>query len=296
MIPRGSRLGRLPDFVIVGAPKAGTTSLAHYLGSHPDIFMATPKEPDFFNDWRDNGRWVRGVSWYRWQFRTGKRVAGEATPLYAAWPVRPSAAERMGRVIPGARLIYVVREPFARLSSHYLMAQRQGRFAGTFDEFVTSPVVPHGDEGALAVACCHYGTQLRHLLRFFPRERILVLELTELAARRAEALATVFRFLGVTPLVDVPAFEDVRNRAEDAVHPNAAGRRLLASLPARMLQTALPRPVFRRLRRRVMARYHEPPHEPRLSPAIEAALAISFRNEVAELRLLSGLALPSLGP
>ena len=45
-----------------------------------------------------------------------------------------------------------------------------------------------------------------------------------------------------------------------------------------------------------MARYHEPPHEPRLSPAIEAALAISFRNEVAELRLLSGLALPSLGP
>lgn len=287
-------LGRLPDFVVIGAPKAGTTSLAHYLGAHPDIHMSSPKEPDFFNDGRDHGRWGRGLPWHRWHFRTAKRLCGEATPVYAAWPARPEAMARLHQVLPGARLIYLVREPMARLRSHYLMAQRQGRYPGSFDAFAQSAVVPHGDEGALALACSHYGTQFRHLLQFFPRERILVLESSVLARQRAEALTTVFGFLGVEPLTGLPAFETTRNRAEDAIHPNAAGQRLLASPPARVLQWALPRPLFRSLRRQVMARYHEPPPTPALSAPVEASLRARLREEVADLRARSGLPLPSL--
>jgi hypothetical protein len=77
--------GRLPDFIVIGAAKAGTTSLHFYPSLHPEIFMSTPKVPRFFADAPEPlGRWHPGEVWYRRLFVTTKRLAGETSPTYAA--------------------------------------------------------------------------------------------------------------------------------------------------------------------------------------------------------------------
>src|SRR5947208_14127778 len=103
---------RLPDFLIVGAMKAGTTSLAAWLRAHPDVFMPPQKEIHFFD-----AQWERGVPWYADQFAGAPEGAlvGEATPAYM---VTTAFLDRMASVVPNARLLVVLREPVARAWSH----------------------------------------------------------------------------------------------------------------------------------------------------------------------------------
>ena len=283
-----SLVGRLPDFVVVGAPKAGTSSLARYLSLHPDIHMSRPKEPNFFNDAAHYGRWNRGTLWYRTQFRSGKAVCGEASPGYAAWPARPSVAERMGATIPAAKLIYLVREPLGRLRSHYLMQARQGRFEGSFDAFTSSP-------GAADAHCAsRYGTQLQHFLEFYPLERILIVESADLATRRDQTMAAIFRFLGVDDRFRSAGFTEEHNTNADRMFPSAGGVRLLRSTPMKLLQWGLPRRAFWKVRKLALRPFRGSPPPASLSPGVEASLRAEYQGEVALLRDLSGLPLPSL--
>jgi len=286
-----SLAGRLPDFVVVGAPKAGTSSLARYLSLHPDIHMSHPKEPNFFNDAAHYGRWNRGILWYRSQFRSAKAVCGEASPGYAAWPARPRVAERMQATIPAAKLIYLVREPLGRLRSHYLMQVRQGRFEGSFDAFTSSP-------GTADAQCAsRYGTQLQHFLEFYPLERILIVESADLATRRDQAMAAIFRFLGVDDSFCCEGFAEEYNVNADKTFPDARGVRLLRSAPVKLLQWALPRRAFWKVRRALLRPFAGDPPPATLSPGVEASLRAEYQGEVALVRELSGLPLPSLeGP
>lgn len=283
-----SLAGRLPDFIVVGAPKAGTSSLARYLSLHPDVHMSRPKEPNFFNDAAHYGRWNRGTLWYRTQFRSKKVLCGEASPGYAAWPARPLVAERMRATIPAAKLIYLVREPLSRLRSHYLMLVRQGRFEGSFDALTSSPAV------ADAHCASRYGTQLRQFLQFYPREQILIVESAALATRRDETMATIFRFLGVDDTFRSEGFAEQYNTNANKTYPDARGIRLLRSAPVKLLQWGLPRPAFLKLRRRLLRRFVGSPPPTTLSPDIEASLRAEYQREVAMLRELSRLPLPSL--
>ncbi len=108
----GSR--RLPDFIILGAQRAGTSSLYYYLSQHPQILPAVRKELHFFDD-----HYRRGLGWYRSQFPTrGARgtITGEATPYYLSHPHAPA---RIQRLLPQARLIVLLRNPVERAISHY---------------------------------------------------------------------------------------------------------------------------------------------------------------------------------
>ncbi|HVM40035.1 MAG TPA: hypothetical protein VM618_04550, partial [Acidimicrobiia bacterium] len=102
--------GRLPDFVIVGSMKSGTTSLFQYLGLHPGVGLPARKELDFFVAHRN---WRRGEGWYRSQFApvADGLVTGESSPNYTMRHLFPGVAERMAAVVPDARLLYVVRDP-----------------------------------------------------------------------------------------------------------------------------------------------------------------------------------------
>lgn len=113
--------GRLPDFIVVGATKAGTTSLDQYLAMHPQIHMARPKEPRFFTVGNPSSNYHRGVAWYRGLFRSERLCCGETSPQYTHWPTRSGVVERMHALVPKCRLIYLVREPWARIRSHYYM-------------------------------------------------------------------------------------------------------------------------------------------------------------------------------
>ena len=107
---------RLPTFLVIGAPKAGTTSLHDHLRGHPDVFMPTRKEPDFF--FRD-AAWREGIASYARLFRRAGSVTavGETSTSYSRYPHVPDVPERIALVVPDARLIYLVRHPVERMVS-----------------------------------------------------------------------------------------------------------------------------------------------------------------------------------
>src|SRR5579859_6236482 len=112
----------LPNLIIIGAPKAGTTSLHRYLELHPQVFMASEKELRYF--WRDD--WRERRAWYESRFDSDAPVRGEATPAYAAYPHRPNVPERMHELVPQAKLVYLVRDPIERLLSHWVQRRSDG--------------------------------------------------------------------------------------------------------------------------------------------------------------------------
>ncbi|KAB2653893.1 MAG: sulfotransferase domain-containing protein [Verrucomicrobia bacterium] len=279
--------GRLPDFVVVGATKAGTTSLDFYLSLHPEIFMPRPKEAWFFMDGTHRSNWHRGEDWYQSLFKTTKRLCGEATPAYSQWPSRPRVAERIHRLMPGAKLIYLVREPLARLRSHYLMEARIGLTHLPFPDYIGA--FPH------AMDASRYGTQLRNFLRFFPLHRIHLVESSRLATDTRETVREVFGFLGVDPSFDSPLFEQRLNVTRDQPFASPLGRRLLAAPWLGRLKRRLPPARFRRVRDALLLPFRVPTPDLALPDAMERALREDFRGEIESLRSLSGLPFASLG-
>src|SRR3989338_3833819 len=127
----------LPNFLIIGATKAGTTSIHNYLGQHPEIFVCPHKETNFFaqdsatcflgdaiNTREDYEREFEGVK--------NEKAIGETSPAYLAVPTAP---ERIHGLIPHAKLIAILRDPAERAYSHYLMRRRQKReFRSSFEQ------------------------------------------------------------------------------------------------------------------------------------------------------------------
>src|SRR3954469_1261824 len=96
--------------------KAGTTTISGTLTAHSDVFMCTPKEPQFFTT-----RWNRGLSWYESLFASAgdAHARGDGSTSYTDFPRKPEAAGRMAATVPDLKLVYVVRDPIARMRSHY---------------------------------------------------------------------------------------------------------------------------------------------------------------------------------
>lgn len=186
-------VGALPDFVLIGGMKCGTTSLHHYLGCHPEIATSDPKELNFFfgDTPGTAGNWWRGVDWYADRFPADARVRGESSPGYTS-PDHPQVAARLARVVPDARLLYLRRDPWERAVSQYLHHRRDGDERRPLAEAILDPDSQY-------VARSRHRERLRPFLDRFAPDRILVLEHRELLERRPATLRRVFRFLGVDP-------------------------------------------------------------------------------------------------
>lgn len=181
----------LPNFVIIGAMKAGTTSLYQYLGTHPEIFMTSPKELSFFSF-----NWERGQSWYESQFEAAgeARALGEATPNYTKAHLWPDAASRMASLIPAARLVYVLREPVERCRSHYLHHVADGVERRPIERALREEEEPQTLD---YLQTSRYAFQLERYLEHFHRRQILVVLSDHLMHRRLDTLQRVFGFLDV---------------------------------------------------------------------------------------------------
>jgi len=190
---------RLPSFLIIGVPKAGTTSLAAYLAGHPDIFMSREKELHFFDrDEKDEG-------WYREQFLdAGAATAvGEATPTYI---LSRKALSRMASLLPDAKLIVLMRDPVDRAYSHYWwnrpMYERRDFATAVRDETHrnASDRPLDGDDDSLYRTYTGGGRYLELLRRVFvhyPRGSVLPVFLEDLRRDPAGAYGEVCRFVGV---------------------------------------------------------------------------------------------------
>src|SRR5215210_8660249 len=152
----------LPNLLIVGAAKCGTSSLHRYLDEHPEVSMSRPKETNFFvrDDWREQ------VAWYESRFPTPAPTRGEASPSYSLFPYFRGVPERVHSLVPEAKLIYLVRDPLARLVAHYLDMYGLHIEHRPFEEAVGDP----DEERNLYLAGSRYATQLEQFLAFYPPE------------------------------------------------------------------------------------------------------------------------------
>jgi hypothetical protein len=181
----------LPNFLVIGAMKAGTTSLYHYLKVHPQVFMSPTKELDFFVE---ELNWARGLDWYKRQFEyaTHDRVAlGEASTSYTMYPHYQGVPERISKNLPEVRLIYVVRSPIDRIRSQYQHNVITGTERRSIDEAVF--------ENPVYINCSRYAFQIEQYLEYFSRERLLIITSERLDRDRLASTRRIFEFLGVDP-------------------------------------------------------------------------------------------------
>lgn len=205
----------LPTFVIIGAQKAGTTSLHFYLDQHPEIFLGAFKEPNLFladsdvkgdyyalepffygSSSRDKRRSLSDDQILRRMFRgyAGERIIGEASPYYTCAPSGVETPGRMFRLRPEMRLVYVLRNPLDRIVSNYVHDVRIHDLIGhpISDDFNTRlRTRSHFLEASL------YFKQLERYLAFFPVEQIHVLLFEELVSHPDSTLSALATFLTV---------------------------------------------------------------------------------------------------
>jgi sulfotransferase family protein len=189
--------GDLPNVLVIGAMKCGSTSLHHYLDAHPDIAMSEKKELNFF--YRP-GVWNKGLEWYRSQFDPGAPLRGESSVNYTKSPRASGlAAPRMHRLVPHAKLIYMVRHPIERAVSHYLHTRAEGNEERPLPQALSDLTGPY-------VSRSVYYANVEPFLRHFPAESLLVVPQERLRSQRAATLRAIFSFLGVDADIDRPEF------------------------------------------------------------------------------------------
>ena len=214
----GARAGRgaLPNLVVIGAQKCGTSGLHYYLSLHPETWMSRPKELNFFLEERN---WGRGLEWYAKHFDAGAKVRGESSPNYTAYPHHLGVAERMAQTVPDAKLVFIVRDPLDRIAAHWVHNFAKRREKGSLRETLTHPNTTY-------LMRSRYHMQLQRFLEHYPRERILVLEQGDLRSRRAETLRQVFDFAGIDPDFTHPHFEAERHQTSRKTRATRLGARL----------------------------------------------------------------------
>jgi hypothetical protein len=227
----------LPDFLIIGAQKAGTTALYSYLREHPAIAGPPWKEVSFF----DRHFW-RGDAWYRGHFpnrlylrrvraRAGvEPIVGEASPSYVFHPLAP---QRVAALVPDVRLIVLVRNPVDRALSHYhhevalgreplpfedALEQEDARLEGELERMLEPRYFSHAWWNFTYRARGRYAEQLERWLEIFPRERLLVVPSEDLLDRPAETYGQVLDFLGAPPH-ELGSYPRVFERAYAEMNP-----------------------------------------------------------------------------
>ena len=294
----------LPNFLVLGAARCGTTSLHYYLAEHPDICMSSIKEPNHFlfeqtpsgprpciADNRIVAKSVPERDRYERLFSTPAAAVGEASPLYLYTRETP---ELIRAAVPDARLIAIVREPVDRAWSHFVYVNDDlgERTAAAFEEAVDREL-PMGYEpyrtGTHFLRLSAYGEQLRRYRDTFPADQLLVVSYDALIGRTDETLAAMCRFLGVD---DTHSFDTtVRYNPSSGETSLVARLDRLARPTYPYLKRALPARLTGRLARsraRLRAAQRADGEDP-LPPDLRKRLQEHFRPDVEWLAAETGI-------
>ena len=214
-----SHLRGLPDFVIIGAQKCGTTSLYHFVAMHPAVVPAPEKELGYFTT-----KYRFGKQWYRSNFPTNlsrrsfykktgqKLLSGEASPLYLFYP---GVSGRMKGTLPDVKLIVILRNPVDRAYSNYHHTVREKwetlsfekaieleeeRCAGEREQMIRDPdFVPVHYKRHTYLAKGVYADQLENWFKHYSRKQFLILTTEDFRKNSQQTLDQVFDFLGLSP-------------------------------------------------------------------------------------------------
>jgi len=223
----------LPDALIIGAMKCGTSSLHYYLTQHPGVIAPLRKEVHYFDL-----NYGRGADWYRANFgRTGQPGLNlDSSPYYL---FRPGVPQRAHALVPDARLIVLLRDPVRRAYSHYRHERDKGRESMAFEDAIAAEPERIGVAAArLArgeiersvehqyfsyLARGRYAEQLERWLEYYPRERLLVLRFEDLAKNPLAVLNRTLQFLEL-PGMSVATLEARNSRRYPPMNPETAQR------------------------------------------------------------------------
>ena len=287
----------MPNFLVIGAARSGTTSLHHYMRVHPEIFMSPVKEPNFFAfegerfdvqheapGWR---HWSRHSTPHPAEYRTlfrhvkAEKAIGEASPSYMR---SPGAAERIRRTIPGARLIAILRDPAERAYANYMGRLRDGteRNQDAHDA-ICGALSGQGPDWRreVYIDLGFYHARLRPFYDRFDRDRIRVVLFDDFVRDRHAVLRELFSFLGVDPAFE-PDTSIVYNSSGRIVNPLLRFAWTNSNALRARVQPWLPRPVREAGWALVQRNLSRPP----LPPDLRAALVERYRADILKLERL----------
>lgn len=261
----------LPDFIIIGGMKSASSTLHEQLARQPGFWMSRPKEPNYFSD---DKNFARGFDWYASCFAGAgnQHIVGESSTHYTKLPTHPFTVDRMVRALPRVKLIYVMRHPIDRLTSHYVHEITVGRIKVGLEEAVQRypELVDYG----------RYSMQLATYLLAYGPEQVLPVFYDRLLAHPDEELARIGAFVGAPgPL-----------RWDHSLKPQNVGRQRLRNSPLREFLVQLPvlTPIRRRLIprplvERIKALWRINMDPPQVSPDLAARLCDVFDPDLARL-------------
>ena len=259
----------LPDFVIIGAMKCGTTTLAAQLAAQPGVFITTPKEPNFFSD---DAVFARGLPWYENLFDAARPgdLRGEASTHYTKLPSHPHTLDRLLPVLPGAKLICMIRNPLDRAVSHYIHEWSMGKMSGDIEAAF--------DQHPELIDYGRYGHQLAPWVESFGRTALFVSSLEVMTAAPQALLDRLSAFLGRPGLV-WQAEKARENVSAERVRRMPLQGLLIDNPVATVLRrTLVPKALRDRIRKG-----RQMQDRPRLTPALRARLEAIFAEDHARL-------------
>ena len=249
----------LPNFLILGAARAGTTSLYYYLRQHPEVFMSPIKEVNFFaydissmeqlTNLSEHDFPIKTITDYQKLFKPGKdsKAIGEASPRYL-W--HPSAPKKIQQMIPDAKFIVILRNPIQRAFSSYLMYFNQGREKRSFRQAIEEEIqLSQSGKWPLGqmtyVGQGFYTKHLENYFHYFQRDQFQIILYEDYKVDLPGTLHQIFRFLGVSE--DVASFDSLPRHNVSGLPKNKVIDFLLK-----------PRKFTKTIRRYIPKKIHDP--------------------------------------
>ncbi len=209
--------GKLPNFLIIGAQKCGTSYIFNHLMSHPQIVKPSTKEVNYFS-------WLysKGLEWYKNNFpemyntdeNNKKIITGEATTNYLFHPLTPM---RVKKIIPDVKIIVSLRNPIDRAYSHYQMSVKNGFETLPFEDAIAyekerlngekEKIIKNGSYNSLSfknfsyLSRGKYVEQLQNWLNYFPKEQFMIFSAEKLRNENSKILSEIYKF------IDIPDWE-----------------------------------------------------------------------------------------
>lgn len=270
----------LPNLIVIGAMKCGTSSLHRYLNLHPAVSMSRVKELDFFIEAR---AWGRGVAWYAGQFDAAASVRGESSPNYTDAHAFLGVPARMACVVPDAKLIYIVRDPIQRLIAQHVHHLSMGIEHRSFAEVCRKRSY---------IERSMYWFQIKKYLAYFEASQILVVETEDLLKNRRDTMHRVFEFVGVQPELCSSSLRKEYNKTARKRQKTRVGSRLERTAFGRVIDK-LPQPWRRYVRRGVYLPLSRPIERPTLTERQRLELVQCLRDDAAQFRAWTGCQFPA---
>jgi hypothetical protein len=273
-----------PNFFIVGAPKAGTTSLYHYLTQHPDIFLPKTKEPHYFCPDMAEAlqiEHVRSEQEYLKLFESANatQLLGEASSGYLR---APEAPQRIKQKSPAAKIIILLREPGERAFSHYLMRWRSGGFQFSFSEGLANYGQHKRQFHIFEQAVLEpgfYGAQVSRYIEHFGHEQVKLIVAEDFFTNPKAMVKEVLAYLGVSEELEVDEFKP----HNDYLEPR--GKLSLLFLRHKRHLRFLRRWIPAQLKWNIVRKYfNKPAEKPALTPAQRQQLNAVYAEDIRQLR------------